>query len=83
MRTTMSSFWTPLTILRAPLIISFFQTLVWQNLERLRTTEKKGGREGGRTNERPGTDHVISGPMRVLEKTASHGADIQRDMATL
>ena len=25
-------------------------------------------REGGRTNERPGTDHVISGPMRGLEK---------------
>ena len=31
-----------------------------------------GGSEGGggqeRTNERPGTDHVISGPMRGLEK---------------
>ena len=24
--------------------------------------------EGGRTNEMPGTDHVISGPMRGLEQ---------------
>ena len=27
------------------------------------------------TIERPGTDHVISGPMRGLKKTASDGAD--------
>ena len=26
-----------------------------------------GGRGGGLTNERPGTDHVISGPMRGLK----------------
>ena len=29
------------------------------------------GREGGRTNERPGTDHVTSGPMRGLEKNCT------------
>ena len=30
-----------------------------------------GGKgEGGRTNERHGTGHVTSGPMRGLEKTA-------------
>ena len=29
------------------------------------------GREGGRTNERPGTDNVISGPMRGLEKNCT------------
>ena len=28
--------------------------------------QKKGA--GGRTNERPGPDHVTSGPMRGLEK---------------
>ena len=33
--------------------------------------------EGGRTNDRPGTDHVTSGPMRHLEKTAHDGADRQ------
>ena len=27
-----------------------------------------GGEGGGETNERPGTDHVISGPMIGLEK---------------
>ena len=32
---------------------------------------------GGRTNERPGTDHVTSGPMRGLKKTASNGANKQ------
>ena len=31
-----------------------------------------GGREGGKTNERPGTDLVISGPMRGLEKNCTH-----------
>ena len=31
----------------------------------------------GRTNERPGTDHVISGPMRGLGKTAPDGANRQ------
>ena len=44
-------------------------------------------REGGLTNERPGTDHVISGPMRGLEKTAPDGANTHThthpDMATL
>ena len=28
---------------------------------------RKGGREGGLTNESPGTDHVISGPMIGLD----------------
>ena len=32
-----------------------------------------------RTNERPGTDHMILGPMRGLKKTAHNGADIQKD----
>ena len=35
------------------------------------------GREGVRTNERPGTDNVISGPMRGLEKTSTNGTDRQ------
>ena len=39
-------------------------------------------REGGRTNERPGTDHVISGPMRGLEKTVFDGADNQTNKQT-
>ena len=34
------------------------------------------------TNERPGTDHVISGPMRGL-KNASDGADKQTDIHCL
>ena len=45
-----------------------------------------GGLEGrgGRTNERPGTDHVISGPKRGLGKTAPDGIEPQTDgMATL
>ena len=33
------------------------------------------GREGGRTNERPGSDHLISGPMRGLGKNCPNGAD--------
>ena len=37
---------------------------------------------GGLTNERPGTDHVISGPTRGLEKTASDGADRQNHRQT-
>ena len=37
---------------------------------------------GGLTNERPGTDHVISGPMRGLKKTASDGADTQTNTQT-
>ena len=36
-------------------------------------------REGGRTNERPGTEHVISWPMRGLKKTAPDGADRHKD----
>ena len=35
--------------------------------------------EGGRTNERPGIDHVISGPMRGLKKTAPDGANTHID----
>ena len=42
---------------------------------------------GGGTNERSGTDHVTSGPMRGLEKTAPNGTngntDRHPDMATL
>ena len=34
------------------------------------------------TNERPGTDHVISGPMRGLKKTASDGANRQTNTQT-
>ena len=34
------------------------------------------------TDERPGTDHVISGPMRGLKKTASDGANKQTDTHT-
>ena len=37
----------------------------------------QGGGEQGRTNERPGTDHVISGPMGGVEKTAPDGANTQ------
>ena len=31
------------------------------------------------TNERPGTDHLILGPIRGLKKTASDDADTQTD----
>ena len=31
----------------------------------------------GGTNERPGSDHVISGPMRGLRKTANTQTDIK------
>ena len=34
------------------------------------------------TNERPGTDPVISGPMKGLTKTASDGAHTQKDRQT-
>ena len=37
---------------------------------------------GGLNNERPGTDHVISGPMRGLQKTASDGAERQTNTQT-
>ena len=37
---------------------------------------------GGSTNERPGTDHVISGPMRGVEKTSPDGADRQTSRRT-
>ena len=37
----------------------------------------------GGTNERPETDHVTSGPMRGLEKTAPHGTEPETDWATL
>ena len=39
-------------------------------------------REGGRTNERPITDHVISGPMRGLKKPEPNGANILTDRHT-
>ena len=40
---------------------------------------------GGRTNERPGTDHVTSGRRRGLEKNAPNGTQKHRHlkMATL
>ena len=43
---------------------------------KLLKSAKTGGRGGGRTNDRPGTDHVTWWPMRVLEekKTAYNGA---------
>ena len=34
---------------------------------------------GGTTNERPGTDHVTSGPRRGLEKNVPDGAHTQTD----
>ena len=34
---------------------------------------------GGGTNARPGTDHVTSGPMRGLIKTAPDGTNRQTD----
>ena len=40
--------------------------------------EKQLGEEGKKirgTNERPGTDHVTSRPMKGLEKNAHDGAD--------
>ena len=48
-----------------------------------------GAGGGGRANDRPGTDHLTSRPMRGLKKTAPDGADTQTghrsqtDMATL
>ena len=42
-----------------------------------------GGGEQGKTHERPGTDQVISGPMRGLEKkTAPDGANKHPDIQT-
>ena len=41
---------------------------------------RRGG--GGVTNERPGSDCVIWGPMRGFEKTAPGGADTQTDRQT-
>ena len=48
-------------------------------------SKKSTSMEGGRYNKRSGTDHVISGPMRGLEKTAPNVADIQThtNLATL
>ena len=40
------------------------------------------GREGGGTNERPGTDHVTSGPMGGLKKTVLNGTNRQTDTHT-
>ena len=36
-------------------------------------------RERGRTNERPGTDHVTSGQMRGFKKSAPNGTNKQTD----
>ena len=41
-----------------------------------KSTHGGGGREGGPMRSL-GTDHVISGPMKCLKKTASDGADRQ------
>ena len=49
--------------------------------EKVWTVWTEGGR-GGRTNERPGTYHVTSGPMRGLEKTSPDSADRQTDVQT-
>ena len=43
---------------------------------------EEGGGEGGRTNEKPGTDHVTSGPIKGLEKTATDGTDTQTSRQT-
>ena len=52
--------------------------------------KEKKGREfwvGGGNKRKPGTDHVIVGPMRGLEKTAPDGAikqtEKQTNMATI
>ena len=37
--------------------------------------QQHGGGEGGGTNQRPGTDHVVLGPMRGLKQTAPDGAN--------
>ena len=37
---------------------------------------------GGGGNERPGTDHMTSGPIRGLKKTAPDGTDRQADRQT-
>ena len=41
----------------------------------------EGGRGGGRTNARPGTDQMTSGPRKKLHPMAQ--TDIKTDMATL
>ena len=41
-------------------------------------SKNRGGGVGG-TNERPGTEHVTSRPMRGLEKTVTDSAHIQTD----
>ena len=40
---------------------------------------QEGGRGGGGTNKRPGTDHVISGQIRGLEENCTNGAEPQTD----
>ena len=55
---------TVLTVLTVvTIVIQFVTKLKNSNCDRLAGTG--GGREGGRTNERPETDHVTSGPMRA------------------
>ena len=49
---------------------SFFSSVKNLFLEGVQTHWREGG-ERGRNNERPGTDHVISGPMRGLEKNCT------------
>ena len=39
--------------------------------------KKRGGWGDGLTNEMPGIDHVSSGPMRGLKKTAPNSSDTQ------
>ena len=46
-------------------VIQLVTKLKNSNCDRLAGTG--GGREGGRTNERPETDHVTSGPLRGLK----------------
>ena len=43
---------------------------------------REGVRKGGWTNTRPGTDHVVSEPMRGHEKNAPNGSNRQTDIQT-
>ena len=44
-----------------------------------KTGEGGGGRDRWRIIEKPGTDHVTSGPIKGLKKTAPDGAHRQTD----
>ena len=55
----------------------------WQTLQFLATgLLSLSIQQWGATNERPGTVHVMPGPMRGLKKTASYGADKQTQRQT-